>query len=1144
MPAGNPNEILKILEHYSGDERVLSVVNRMAGGQAGSARKSTLRLHGLAGASRILVLKAASGKLNGIHLLLFHEKEQAAYALNDLETLGADAVFLPSSFKRPFQTDQEDTPSIQLRAEALNRIRLNSGSLWVVTTADALAEKVITREKLEKNSLSLKKGEKTSLSFLTDLLFEYGFERADFVSEPGQFSVRGGIIDIFSFSNEFPFRVELSGDDVESIRSFDPSSQLSSKEHDEATILPNISALGREAGTAGGSLTDFISAGGQKLYIWSEPVEPLMQSINHGLETILAQEAEHLFIPVNDLRSSMLGHPLAEFGSFSESSSSDLIRFSIAPQPDFNKNFNLLESDLRQLQQKGFRHYIFCDSEKQSDRLRDIFKSISELHKAEDPLGSTELFTPVHASLQEGFIDHTLKLACYTDHQIFGRYHRFRLKSSGFKKNEALTLKMLKSLQPGDFITHIDHGVGRFGGLEKISLPSSDGSLREQECIRLVYKDNDTLYISIHALHQISRYTGKESEAPKLDKLGSASWSTLKSRTKKKIKELAFDLVKLYAERKSKKGFAFAPDNYLQNELEASFIYEDTPDQLKATNDVKRDMEQDAPMDRLVCGDVGFGKTEVAIRAAFKAALDGKQTAVLVPTTILALQHFKTFSDRLKGLPCSVDYINRFKSVKDQKETLSKLAEGKIDILIGTHRVLGKDVHFKDLGLIVVDEEQKFGVSAKEKLKLLKTNVDTLTLTATPIPRTLQFSMMGARDLSIINTPPPNRYPVQTEVHVFNEKLIRDAIDYEMQRGGQIFFVHNRVQNLEKFSEIIRHLCPKARTLVAHGQLDGAKLEKSMLDFIEGQFDVLICTTIVESGLDIPNANTMIINDAQNYGLSDLHQLRGRVGRSNKKAFCYLLTPPFNTLTNEAKKRLKAIEEFSELGSGFNVAMRDLDIRGAGNLLGAEQSGFISDIGYEMYQKILDEAMQELKEELARNEQEDGSLIKDALKKELAKEDAGKTENTWVKDCTIETDFSLLIPEEYVESTAERVALYRQLDGCKTDEDLARFELELRDRFGALPVQVKKLIEIVRLRRMAMALGFEKMVMKNGKMTAWFISNRQSSFYQGEKFTGILQKIQAHPKVFTLNEGESRLTLKAENVKDVDAAIELMRKLG
>ncbi len=695
---------------------------------------------------------------------------------------------------------------------------------------------------------------------------------------------------------------------------------------------------------------------------------------------------------------------------------------------------------------------------------------------------------------------------------------------------------MLKSLQPGDYVTHIDYGIGRFGGLEKISVAG-----KEQESIRLVYKDNDTLYISIHALHQISKYGGKESEAPKLDKLGSNAWSTLKSRTKRKIKELAFDLVKLYAERRSKKGFAFSPDNYLQNELEASFIYEDTPDQLKSTNDVKRDMEQEFPMDRLICGDVGFGKTEIAIRAAFKAALDGKQTAVLVPTTILALQHFKTFSDRLKGLPVQVDYINRFKSAKDQKTSLKKLEEGKTDILIGTHRLLGKDVKFKDLGLMIVDEEQKFGVGSKDKLKLLKANVDTLTLTATPIPRTLQFSMMGARDLSIINTPPPNRYPVNTEVHTYNERIIQNAINYEIQRGGQVFFVHNRVNNIGKYAEAIQLLCPQAKTLVAHGQLTGEALEKAMLHFIEGEYDVLVCTTIVESGLDIPNANTILINDAQNYGLSDLHQLRGRVGRSNKKAFCYLLTPPITTLTGEAKKRLRAIEEFSELGSGFNVAMRDLDIRGAGNLLGAEQSGFITEIGYEMYQKILDEAMAELKDEM----QETG--VRSAESGETAKPASPRSQlltPNFVRDCTIDTDLSILIPDDYVESITERVALYQQLDNSKTEEDLFTFEKQLKDRFGEIPEQTKKLIGIVRLRWLAIELGFEKLVLKNGKLTAWFISNKKSAYYQSEIFSKILQFVQVHQNTCTMNEGENKLSLKIENIKTIEKAMEVLKKIS
>ncbi len=1123
-----------LLKIYFGDERVLSVSNSLIG-------KKNVSLKGLTGSSLSFILRSVAENTSGIHLVVHEDKEQAAYLLNDLETVGSKTLFFPSSSKHPFSSEETDTPSIQLRAEVLNAlstpIETNASPFFIVSYAEAVAEKVISKKHLEKNSIRITKGEKISLSFLADLLSEYGFNRCDYVIEPGQYSVRGGIVDVFSFADDAPFRIELSGDDIESIRTFDTVNQLSIQELDHASILPNIQEKLSEGEST--SIIDFMLETNQNLFLWNYNAHHSLSIIEEGLKTLSERSAQFLLpgqleiifhkIPLVEFKSSYFS-----YGKWLENE----VEFHFSPQPDFNKNFNLLESNLKANSKKGFHNYIFCDSEKQAERLKAIFES---LNAKSDGITEEPSFIPLLSSLHEGFIDSHRKISCYTDHQIFGRYHRYKLKSSGFKKSEALTVKILKSLQPGDYVTHIDYGIGRFGGLEKILLPSPAGERPgvrlEQESIRLVYKDNDTLYISIHSLHQISKYGGKDTEAPKLDKLGSNAWASLKTRTKRKIKELAFDLVKLYAERRSKKGFAFSPDNYLQNELEASFIYEDTPDQLKATNDVKRDMEQEFPMDRLVCGDVGFGKTEIAIRAAFKAALDGKQTAVLVPTTILALQHFHTFSERLENLPVKVDYINRFKSSKEQKESLKKLAEGKTDIIIGTHRLLGKDVVFKDLGLMIVDEEQKFGVGSKDKLKLIKANVDTLTLTATPIPRTLQFSMMGARDLSIINTPPPNRYPVQTEVHQFNEKIIRNAIDYEIQRGGQVFFVHNRVQNIGKYAETIQRLCPNARTLIAHGQLTGETLEKAMMQFIEGEFDVLVCTTIVESGLDIPNANTIIINDAQNYGLSDLHQLRGRVGRSNKKAFCYLLTPPFSTLTSEANKRLRAIEEFSELGSGFNVAMRDLDIRGAGNLLGAEQSGFITEIGYEMYQKILDEAMYELKEET----QIDNGELK--MEKANTNSQLSIVNYQFVKDCTIDTDLSILIPDEYVENITERVSLYQQLDNSKKEEDLIAFEKQLLDRFGEIPEQTKKLISVVRLRWIAMKLGFEKIILKNGKLTAWFVSNKKSPYYQTEIFSRILQFVQNNPKSCSVNEGENKLALKIENINDVEKAIAILNKM-
>ena len=1173
-----------LLKLYFGDEKILSVAKAL------EEKKSSISLKGLAGSSISFIIRAVAEKKSGVHLIVLQDKEQAAYVLNDLETLtspqsplpvrqagllsvrspsdkerGAklEVLFFPSSFKKPFITEEQDTSSIQLRAEVLNSIRqADSGNTSIIISyPEAIAEKVISKEHLEKNSIDIIKGEKISLQFLTELLNEYGFERCNYVLEPGQFSIRGGIVDIFSFSNDAPFRIELSGDEIESIRTFDTANQLSLQNFERASILPNIQEKMLEVMSS--SIIEYIIDNQHDninvLTLWINDINHAANTIEHGLKIINeSSNAEsnnatsEVFINADELTTSIAKINTIDFGKTSplslgrgagpirkdsfgkDSYGGGEAAFNFSPQPDFNKNFNLLEQDLRKNTQKQFQNFIFCDSEKQSERLYAIFESLSAKDGKQD---KAIQFTPLLHTLHEGFTDQDKKISCYTDHQIFGRYHRYKLKSNSFKKNEALTIKMLKSLQPGDYITHIDYGIGRFGGLEKILLPSPPGEgsgvRREQEAIRLVFKDNDTLHISIHSLHQISKHTGKDGEAPKLDKLGSNAWDNLKKRTKKKVKEIAFDLIKLYAERKTKKGFAFSPDNYLQNELEASFIYEDTPDQMKTTADVKRDMEEDFPMDRLVCGDVGFGKTEIAVRAAFKAACDSKQVAILVPTTILALQHFKTFSERMKGLPCTIDYINRFCSSKEQKETLQKLAEGKVDIIIGTHRLISKDVKFKDLGLLIVDEEQKFGVGTKDKLKTFKANVDTLTLTATPIPRTLQFSMMGARDLSVINTAPPNRYPVHTEVQQFNEKIICDAVEYEIARGGQIFFVHNRVQSIGKFAGIIQKLCPKARILIAHGQLKGEALEKAMVGFIDGEYDILICTTIIESGLDIANANTIIINDAQNYGLSDLYQLRGRVGRSNKKAFCYLLTPPFSSLTNEAKKRLRAIEEFSDLGSGFNIAMRDLDIRGAGNLLGAEQSGFITDIGYEMYQKILDEAMGELREELA-----DLSPIP-SPKGEGRKDEA----KNFVRDCTIETDLEVLIPDEYVENITERVGLYQQLDNSKTEDDLSTFEKQLIDRFGPVPEQTKQLINIVRLRWLAMKLGFEKLVLKNKRMNGWFITNKNSPFYQSETFSKILSFVQNNPKICQMKQGEEKLSLLIENIKNIDAAIELLKKI-
>ena len=1058
-------------------------------------------------------MAAVSSHGNQSHIVILNDNEEAAYFLNDLENILGEgqAFFFPASYKKSFHVDEADNSNILMRAEVLSKLNRNSKTL-VITYPEAIAEKVVTRRNLELNSIAMRVKDSISISFINEFLLHHEFENVDFVQQAGEFSIRGGIVDIYSFANELPYRIEFFGDEVESIRTFDPETQLSVQAMNHIAIMPNVQKKLLEEGRS--SFPDFIAS---DTVIWtyelSSSLEFLKLNLLSEYDNNVKPELKELFDSPDILLEKLRNKKVVEFGKRHFLKNDFEKSFSFSPQPSFNKNFPLLISNLQQNQKQKIKNIIFADTAKQIERLYAIFEDLEKKNAIENKVE----FTSLLLSLHEGFIDNEGKLACYTDHQIFDRYHRFRLKKK-HNRNESLTLKELSSLKPGDYITHIDHGVGRFAGLEAIIVNG-----KPQEAVRLIYKDNDILYVSIHSLHRIAKYTGKEGTVPTLHKLGSASWATLKQKTKKKVKDIAKDLIQLYAKRRSAKGFAFSPDTYLQNELEASFIYEDTPDQVKSTRDAKRDMEKEYPMDRLICGDVGFGKTEIAIRAAFKSVTDSKQVAVLVPTTILALQHYNTFRERLKDFPCKVDYINRFKSAAKQKETLQQLAEGKIDIIIGTHRLLGKDVKFKDLGLMVIDEEQKFGVAAKEKLKSLRVNVDTLTLTATPIPRTLQFSLMGARDLSIINTAPPNRYPVTTELHVFDEKIIRDAINYELARGGQVFFVHNRVQDIHDVATMIWRLCPQARVAVGHGQMDGAKLEETLMTFIEGESDVLVSTTIIESGIDIPNANTIIIDQAQNFGLSDLHQMRGRVGRSNKKAYCYLLAPPLSVLTNEAKQRLKAIEEFSDLGSGFNVAMRDLDIRGAGNLLGGEQSGFISEIGFEMYHKILDEAIQELKEtefaDLFINERE---------------------EKKFVSDCQIDTDLEILLPSDYVNSVSERLLLYKELDNIGSEENLVEFENQLRDRFGTLPKPAIELLSTIRLRWIAEKLGFEKILLKNKRFIGYFVSNPASFFYQSEVFSNILKYVQKNSNKCRLKEDKSRLSLTIRDIETVEQANEAL----
>ena len=1093
-----------------------------------SIAKNQTRLHlkGLVGSSFSFVVANIFKEADKPFLLVFNDKEEAAYYLNDLEQLlnEKDVLFYPGSYRRPYQIEETDNANVLLRAEVLNRINSRKKPAIIVTYPDALFEKVVTRRELEKNTLKITKDDNLSIDFVNEVLFEYQFKRVDFVTEPGEFSVRGGIVDVFSFSHDEPYRIEFFGDEVDSIRTFDVETQLSTEQVKKISIIPNVANKFLEE-----SRQSFLKYVTQKTVIFTSNTDVMFARIDSFYDKaveafdnlssdIKHAEPEALFCDSNLLKKQLLDFNLVEFGSVAVMSNaaetSQTIEFNISPQPSFNKQFNLLIDNLNTNHNKGYTNYISCVSEQQTKRFHDIFDDVEQdVH-----------YKTFVLSLHQGFIDHDSKIVCYTDHQIFERYHKFHLKN-GYAKKQAITLKELTNLDVGDYVTHIDHGIGRFGGLQKIDIEG-----KKQEAIKLVYGERDVLYLSIHSLHKITKFNGKDGKPPKIYKLGSKAWKTLKQKTKSRVKEIAFNLIKLYAKRRLEKGYQYLPDSYMQHELEASFVYEDTPDQITATADIKADMESEQPMDRLICGDVGFGKTEVAIRAAFKAVDNGKQVAILVPTTILAYQHSRTLTERLKDFPVTVDYLNRFRTAKQKRETLENLENGRVDIIIGTHQLVNKNVKFKDLGLLIVDEEQKFGVAVKEKLKTIKENVDVLTLTATPIPRTLQFSLMAARDLSVITTPPPNRYPIESNVIRFNEETIRDAVSYEIQRGGQIFFIHNRIENIKEVAGMIQRLVPDAKIGIGHGQMEGKKLEQLMLAFMNGEFDVLVSTTIVESGLDVPNANTIFINNANNFGLSDLHQMRGRVGRSNKKAFCYFITPEYSAMTDDARKRITALEQHTELGSGFNIAMKDLEIRGAGDLLGGEQSGFINEIGFDTYQKILNEAIEELKE----NE------FKDLYN------DEGK-EKTYVKDITIDTDFELLFPDDYVNNIAERLSLYTELNELKTEEELESFELRLVDRFGELPVQVVDLLNSVRVKWMATKLGFEKIIMKQNKCIGYFIKDQQSSFYQSANFTKVLQYIQNHPTACKMKEKQTRqglrLLLTFENIKSVDNALKVLQPI-
>ncbi|MDO6596527.1 transcription-repair coupling factor [Oceanihabitans sp. 2_MG-2023] len=1080
----------------------------------------------LVGSSLSFIVSQTFKQADKPFLLIFNDKEEAAFYLNDLELLlnTKDVLFYPGSYRRPYQIEETDNANVLLRAEVLNRINSRKKPAIIVTYPDALFEKVVTRRELEKNTLKISVNDDLSIDFVNEILFTYKFKRVDFVTEPGEFSVRGGIVDVFSFSNDEPYRIEFFGDEVDSIRTFDVETQLSTEQIKKISIIPNVANKFLEE-----SRQSFLKYIAQKTVVFTKNTDLIFSRVDSLFEKAveafdaLSSEIKHaapkeLFCSATLLKKQLLEFNVIEFGTSAilskTNDTSQLIAFKTTPQPAFNKNFELLIENLNSNHNKGFTNYIACASEQQAKRFHDIFEDVDQEVK----------YKTIVLSLFQGFVDHDNKIICYTDHQIFERYHKFHLKN-GYAKKQSITLKELTNLDIGDYVTHIDHGIGKFGGLQKIDVEG-----KKQEAIKLVYGERDILYLSIHSLHKITKFNGKDGKPPKVYKLGSKAWKVLKQKTKSRVKEIAFNLIKVYAKRKLEKGYQYNPDSYLQHELEASFIYEDTPDQSTATADIKADMESERPMDRLICGDVGFGKTEVAIRAAFKAVDNGKQVAVLVPTTILAYQHSRTFAERLKEFPVTVDYLNRFRTAKEKRETIEKLEKGHVDIIIGTHQLVNKNVKFKDLGLLIVDEEQKFGVAVKEKLKTLKHNVDVLTLTATPIPRTLQFSLMAARDMSVITTAPPNRYPIESNVIRFSEERIRDAISYEIQRGGQIFFIHNRIENIKEVAGMIQRLVPDAKIGIGHGQLDGKKLEQLMLAFMNGDFDVLVSTTIIESGLDVPNANTIFINNANNFGLSDLHQMRGRVGRSNKKAFCYFITPEYSAMTTDARKRITALEQFTELGSGFNIAMKDLEIRGAGDLLGGEQSGFINDIGFDTYQKILNEAIEELKE----NE------FKDLY------EDDGK-EKEYVKDITIDSDFSLLFPDDYVNNIAERLNLYTQLNNIKTEEELILFETQLIDRFGELPTQVVDLLNSVRIKWIATKLGLEKIIMKKGKLIGYFINDQQSAFYQSQGFTKVLQYIQANPQACKMKEKQTRtglrLLLTFDKINTVDKALNALNPI-
>ena len=1053
-------------------------------------------------------------------IIVADNSDEAGYLYHDLLQLEGEqrVAFFPSGYKRNIKYGQIDAPAGIMRTDVLNRLKLKE-PLLVVTYPEAIAEKVVQEKVLEQNTLHITPRERIDITFAAQVLREYGFARVDYVYEPGQYAVRGSILDVFSYSNEYPYRIDFFGDDVESIRSFDVDSQLSREKLDEVYIIPNVCNRVEN----GVSLLEFVDA--KTLFAFSDLRHTIDRIIELANETLAVQALVTEEVDVNAMQKvvdaevftrSLVTFRRVEYGKRAMETPQATIEYNCSLQGVYHKNFDLVSDSFTKFLQQGYSLYITSDNEKQTDRLRDIFAD----------RGDDIIFTPILHTVHAGFVDNDLKVCCFTDHQIFDRFHKYNLKSDRARTGKmALSLRELQQIEVGDYLVHIDHGIGQFGGLTHTEIAG-----KKQEAIKVIYKNGDLIYVSIHALHKLSKYRSKEGEAPTLNRLGTGAWERMKERTKSKMKDIARDLIKLYAARRQEKGFAYSPDNFMQQELEASFIYEDTPDQVKATQDVKSDMECARPMDRLICGDVGFGKTEVAIRAAFKATCDNKQVAVLVPTTVLAFQHYQTFSERLREFPVKVEYLSRARKPKDVRRILAELKEGKVDILIGTHRIIGKDVEFKDLGLLVIDEEQKFGVAVKEKLKQMKVNVDTLTMSATPIPRTLQFSLMGARDLSAITTPPANRYPIMTEVHSFNEDIIREAVNFEMSRNGQVFFVNNNIEQLATLHNLITRLVPDVRIAVGHGRMSPDELEKVILDFVNYDYDVLLATTIIESGIDMPNTNTIIINNAHKFGLSELHQLRGRVGRSNRKAFCYLLTPPHHAFSEESRRRLQAIESFSDLGSGIHIAMQDLDIRGAGNLLGAEQSGFIADLGYEAYQKILKEAVEELKtqefSELYYNEADNGS------------------DESFVSDCQFESDLDLFIPAEYVPVESERITLYRELDNLDRESEVAAFCERLRDRFGAIPTETLDLVQVVNLRRVARTLGFEKVSLKQGRMYLYFVGDEHTAYYQSTAFGRVLNYLQQNPRRCKLREVNNRRSMVIDPVANVLDAVQLLKTIS